>query len=1204
MDSERNAAETVVTQVSIGGFDSNVKANDLRKYLEDKIGLVWRCRLKTSWTPPESYPKFDVVEANDDIQITDTYRRVVPHAFVHFALPDSATSAKDAAMNGLLTFSSDGPLKVSLGPENPFRLNQRRRTSTPFKIPNVQLEIGTLVTQDQFFVSWKGPDSGLDFLVDPFDGTCKFCFTRQTFFSFKNSREHAVLNCDYKMEFLVRDVLEIKRYTETTCFVILLQLAAAPQVWYRTADDDIEVMVPWDLLDDDDPWIRTTDFTTSGAVGRCNFYRVSVQPRHGNKLLKAMAFLKERRVQEDCLRRPLKIANEPDFGSPMTDVFFYVHGRDGVSFDEMYLVNAVLHRGIFNQHQISDKFFDILRKQPAEINVAALKQICSYKRPVFDASKELEAARTRISRSNNSIKLDAARMEDLTEIRRLVITPTRAYCLPPEVELSNRVLRKYKDVGNRFLRVTFMDEGFQTINSSAFSYYVAPIVRDIISNPFPQKTSIFKRVRSILTDGFYLCGRRYTFLAFSSNQLRDRSAWFFAEDGTINTSGIRAWMGRFKNRNVAKCAARMGQCFSSTYASVEVPSYEVNEELADIERNGYNFSDGIGMITPDLAQEVAVKLKLDADPPCAYQIRYAGCKGVVACWPALEDGSARLSLRPSMNKFLSTHMTLEICSWTRFQAGFLNRQIITLLSALDVPDSVFWDMQQKQLSKLNRMLVDTDVAFEVLTASCAEQGTVAAALMLSAGFDPRTEPHLRGMLTSIRASQLWGLREKSRIFVESGRWLMGVLDEVAVLEQGQCFIQVSKPSLQNVFVKHGSKFKDTKKDLRVVTGTVVIAKNPCLHPGDVRVLEAVDNPSLHHLYDCLVFPQNGERPHSNEASGSDLDGDLYFVTWDEDLIPPSRRSWPPMQYDPVEAKLLGRDVNTTDIIEFFVKNMVNENLGAICNAHVVHADLSDYGAHDEKCITLAELAATAVDFPKTGKLVTMPGHLKPKLYPDFMGKEENQSYKSTKILGRLYHQVKDAVDEDEERPKSSSKLNEILYDGDLMSVLGTAGFVMEAWDLKCSYDKQLRGLLLQYKVKYEEEIVTGHVWSMPKSSSKKQGELKERLKHAYSSLRKEFRQIFENTGDEAAVTEDEKNSVLERKAAAWYQVTYSPRWANRSLELLEVSGGAGSANGVMLSFPWIAADYLARIKVRSRGRGTDDPAKPINRLRRYLAERM
>lgn len=257
--------------------------------------------------------------------------------------------------------------------------------------------------------------------------------------------------------------------------------------------------------------------------------------------------------------------------------------------------------------------------------------------------------------------------------------------------------------------------------------------------------------------------------------------------------------------------------------------------------------------------------------------------------------------------------TLEICSWTRFQPGFLNRQIITLLSVLQVPDEIFWEMQFDMVSKLDQMLMDADVAFDVITASCAEQGNTAA-IMLSAGFEPQKEPHLQGMLTCIRAAQLWGLREKARIFVSSGRWLMGCLDELGVLEQGQCFIQVSNPSLENCFLKHGSRFSEIKKNLEVIKGTVVIAKNPCLHPGDIRILEAVDAPELHHLHDCLIFPQKGDRPHTNEASGSDLDGDLYFVTWDENLIPPSKRSWTPMQYNAAEAKVLNRPVRSQVVI--------------------------------------------------------------------------------------------------------------------------------------------------------------------------------------------------------------------------------------------------------------------------------------------------
>ncbi|KAF3648938.1 RNA-dependent RNA polymerase 6 [Capsicum annuum] len=444
-------------------------------------------------------------------------------------------------------------------------------------------------------------------------------------------------------------------------------------------------------------------------------------------------------------------------------------------------------------------------------------------------------------------------------------------------------------------------------------------------------------------------------------------------------------MGKFRYRNVAKCAARMGQCFSSTHATVEVLPSEVNSKLPDIERNGYVFSDGIGTMSADLAIEVAVKCQ----------------------------------------------------------------------SSLCISD------KGEMLSRLNKILVDSDVAFTV-------------AIMLSAGFKPQSEPHLRGMLTSIRAAQLGDLSNKSRIFVPSG-----------------------SPSLENCFVKHGPKFSDLKKNLQVIKGLVIITKNPCLHPWDVRILEAVDVPGLHHLYDCLVFPRKGDRPHPNEASGSDLDGDLYFATWDENLIPPVRKAGCQWTMPPAELKQLGRDVNNSDIIDFFLKEHgrreSRRNLFCIPDYIV---------GNNKKCLKLAELAALAVDFPKTGKLVTMPFDLKPKM------------------------QVEDVFDaEDGESAGLEFVPEAIPYDTNL-EIPGYEDFIDDAWNRKCSYDGQLNGLLGQYNVKREEEVVTGHIWSMAKYNAKKQGELKERLKHSYNILRKEFRNVFEHMEpDFDQLSFDEKNGA-------------------------------------------------------------------------------
>ena len=67
------------------------------------------------------------------------------------------------------------------------------------------------------------------------------------------------------------------------------------------------------------------------------------------------------------------------------------------------------------------------------------------------------------------------------------------------------------------------------------------------------------------------------------------------------------------------------------------------------------------------------------------------------------------------------------------------------------------------------------------------------------------------------------LRAKTRIHVPDSALLMGVMDEASALKYGEVFLAVNPdPATERP---------------RIVTGHVVVAKNPCFHPGDVRRLK-------------------------------------------------------------------------------------------------------------------------------------------------------------------------------------------------------------------------------------------------------------------------------------------------------------------------------------------------------------------------------
>lgn len=70
---------------------------------------------------------------------------------------------------------------------------------------------------------------------------------------------------------------------------------------------------------------------------------------------------------------------------------------------------------------------------------------------------------------------------------------------------------------------------------------------------------------------------------------------------------------------------------------------------------------------------------------------------------------------------------------------------------------------------------------------------------------------------------------------------------------------------------------------------MIVTKNPCSHPGDIRKLVAISKDDkrikiFEHLVNVIVFSSQGIRPEQHKMSGGDLDGDVYMCIWDKELV--------------------------------------------------------------------------------------------------------------------------------------------------------------------------------------------------------------------------------------------------------------------------------------------------------------------------------
>ena len=460
----------------------------------------------------------------------------------------------------------------------------------------------------------------------------------------------------------------------------------------------------------------------------------------------------------------------------------------------------------------------------------------------------------------------------------------------------------------------------------------------------------------------------FVFFGHSASQLRERTCILYNEkQGSV--ADILKRFGEFDRiQDVAKRAARIGLLFSTAKAACDIPDGLISV-VEDIERDRYNFTDGCGFISTECAKRITENLNIETvyegikSPaiPSVFQIRLKGCKGVLSHNPSLRE---RLQIRPSMEKFKWSRMGLHPLGivdkgFSRpNEFGSLNKQYIMLLSALGIPDEAFLKKQEEYFKELQEITTNQEVAVKYLCVGGEFQ--LAEKLLKTGQIDPKIKRSLEQFRNRVREPQQSkanplqkskkSAAQKLKIPIEKSRNVYGVCDPSGKLKPKTVFFQPTirgQPTILN--------------DMRVV-----VAKNPCYHPGDIRILRCTDVTECHHLVDCVVFPTEGRRPHADEIAGSDLDGDKFFVCWDEDLVPAKEES--PCQY-PAAKPMKRSNPTREDFLKYFARYS-NSTVSKLDSLFDRWADVE--GITSTQCKMVAALFSRAIDAAKTGEKVQIP----------------------------------------------------------------------------------------------------------------------------------------------------------------------------------------------------------------------------------------
>ena len=98
---------------------------------------------------------------------------------------------------------------------------------------------------------------------------------------------------------------------------------------------------------------------------------------------------------------------------------------------------------------------------------------------------------------------------------------------------------------------------------------------------------------------------------------------------------------------------------------------------------------------------------------------------------------------------------------------------------------------------------------------------------------------IKSVIYANQLSTYQSIKKKARILMQESCTLIGVVDETGLLEPDEIFVQIRKDNFSEREFADSDPFAFADKEEKpshILTSQLLVTRNPCLNPGDLRLL--------------------------------------------------------------------------------------------------------------------------------------------------------------------------------------------------------------------------------------------------------------------------------------------------------------------------------------------------------------------------------